>query len=478
MSKRFTRRRFVKGTAAAAPLVLLPALSRNVMGANEKINCAAIGAGGKGSSDIGKCSSAGENIVALCDVDQNRAAAFKKFPDAQKFDDFRKMLDKAHKGIDAITISTPDHCHAIAAAASIQLGKHVYVQKPLTHTVYEARLLRQLARKHKVCTQMGNQGSSLDSLRSGIEIVQSGGIGDVSEVHVWSNRPVWPQGASAMKKVAEGEKKLAEKPEGERTPKTLNWDAWLGPAAERPYNPAYLPFNWRGFWDFGTGALGDMACHTMNLPFWALELQYPSSFQAKVPKVYSITPPEWSVIQFEFPKRKVVKTGKELAPVSLTWYDGTRTGLPKEERTFETKLKALGINRPNGSGSLFIGSRGALYAPGDYGHSISLLPKEDFNEYKAPEAWLPRRGGGNFDQHQTNEWLEAIHNNKPDHAFSNFEYAAYFTEIILLGNLAMRVPGEKVKWDGKAMKSPNVAEANQYVNMEYRKGWELAAQLA
>ncbi len=470
MSKRLTRRRFVKGSAAAAPLVLLPTITRNALGANNKINCAAIGAGGKGDSDIGKCANAGENVVALTDVDASPArGASIRYGNAQKFDDYRKMLDKMHKQIDAITISTPDHCHAIAAAAAIQLGKHVYVQKPLTHTVYEARLLRQLARKHKVCTQMGNQGTALDSLRTGIEIIQSGGIGDVSEVHVWSNRPVWPQGQKAMDKVKEGK--------GKPVPANLNWDAWLGPAADRPFNPAYLPFNWRGFWDFGTGALGDMACHTMNLPFWALELQYPSSFEAKVPKVYPITPPEWSVIQFEFPERKVVKTGKTLAPVSLTWYDGTRTGLPQAERTFQKKLAALGINRPNQSGSLFIGKNGALYAPGDYGHSINLLPKANFNGYQNPKPWLPRRGGGNFDQHQTNEWLEAIRANKPELAMSNFEYAAYFTEIILLGNLAMRVPGKKVEWDGKAMKSPNVKAANQYVHMKYRKGWELGASL-
>jgi len=380
------------------------------------------------------------------------------------------MLDKMHKQIDAVTVSTPDHCHAIAAVAAMQLGKHVYVQKPLTHTVYEARVMRQVARDQKVCTQMGNQGTSLDSLRTGIEIIQTGGIGTVDEVHVWSNRPVWPQGATAMKEIA--------KHKGKPVPKTLNWDAWLGPAAQRPYNEAYLPFKWRGFWDFGTGALGDMACHTMNLPFWALELQYPSSFQAKVPTVYAITPPEWSVIQFEFPTRTVVKTGKKLAPVSMTWYDGTRTGLPIKERVYKDKLRELGVNNAAASGSLFIGKKGALYAPGDYGGTIKLLPKDNFAGYKNPAPWLPRRGPGSSDQHQTNEWLEAIRANKPSHAMSNFEYAAYFTEIILLGNLAMRVPGKKVGWDGAKMKSPDTPAANEYVNMKYRKGWSLGVNLA
>ena len=471
MSTRFTRRRFVYGSALATGLIVLPGVTRNVLGANEKINVAGIGCGGKGESDIMKCANAGENIIAGADIDMGRAnnlannAEKKTKKKPAVFDDWRKMLDAHGKEIDAVTISTPDHNHAVCAARAISEGKHVYVQKPLTHTVYEARVLRQLAKDKKVCTQMGNQGTSLDSLRSGVEMVQSGAIGEVKEVHVWSNRPVWAQGQSMMDEL--------EKGKGKPVPNGFNFDVWLGPAKDRPYNAAYKHFHWRGLWDFGTGALGDMACHTMNLPFWALELQYPTSMKAKVPKVYPDTPPEWSVINFEFPERTVVKTGTKLAPVSMTWYDGTRTGLPNDERKFATLLKDAGVNNPDASGSLFIGEKGYLYAPGDYAHSIKLLPADKFNGYKAPQAWLPRRGGGDFDQNQTNEWLEAIRQNKPSHAMSNFEYAAYFTEIILLGNLAMRVPGETIKWDGPAMKSTNSDKANSYVHHEYRKGWSL-----
>jgi len=473
MSTRITRRRFMyTGAAATGSLVLLPHVTRNVLGANEKLRIAGIGCGGKGDSDIMKCANAGELIVAGCDIDSGRAAsladkAAKKNggKEVATFSDYRVMFDKMAKDIDAVTVSTPDHTHACSAAMAISHGKHVYVQKPLTHTVYEARVLRQLAKEHKVCTQMGNQGTSLSSLRDGVEIIQSGAIGDVKEVHVWSNRPVWPQGAEMTKKFEEGK--------GKPAPKEWNYDAWLGPASDRPFNGAYGHFIWRGFWDFGTGALGDMACHTMNLPFWALSLEYPTSVEAKVPKVYEVTPPEWSMIQFEFPARTVVKTGTKLSPVSMTWYDGTRTGLPQDVRKYAAILKELGENKASDSGSLFVGSKGYLYAPGDYAHEIKLLPKDKFADYKKPDAWLPRNQGGDFDQNQTNEWLKAIKANKPDLAMSNFEYAAYFTEIILLGNLAMRVPGENIKWDGPAMKSPNVSKANEFVHHEYRKGYTL-----
>lgn len=476
MSKRMSRRRFIYTSAAAtSSLVLLPNITQNVLGANEALRVAGIGCGGKGDSDIMKCANAGAVITAGCDIDSGRAnsladKASKKNKNGSKvetFADWRIMLEKMGKDIDAVTISTPDHSHAVAAAMAISMGKHVYVQKPLTHTVYEARVLRSLAKEHKVCTQMGNQGTSLDSLRDGVEMIQTGAIGDVKEVHVWSNRPVWPQGKEMTKKFEEGK--------GKECPKDFNFDLWLGPAQERPYNGAYGHFIWRGFWDFGTGALGDMACHTMNLPFWALSLEYPTSVEAKVPAVYDVTPPEWSMIQFEFPERTVVKTGTKLPPVSMTWYDGTRTGLPQDVRKYATVLKELGVAKPSDSGSLFIGSKGYLYSPGDYANEVKLLPADKFADYKKPQQWLPRNGGGNFDQHQTNEWINAIKANKPDLAMSNFEYAAYFTEIILLGNLAMRVPGENIKWDGPAMKSPNNDKANRYVTHDYRKGYSLKA---
>jgi len=478
MARRFSRRIFMQGLAASGALALPYMTPRNVLGANDKINVAGVGCGGKGHSDIMKCANIGQNVIAGCDIDGGRAN--KLGSDVEKksgkrpelFDDYRVMFDKMGKDIDAVTVSVPDHSHAAAAARAMAMGKHAYVQKPLTHTVHEARVLRKLARDHKICTQMGNQGTTLDTLRSGVEIIQSGVIGDVKEVHCWSNRPVWPQGAAMTKKFDQGK--------GADVPNGFNFDLWLGPAADRPYNGAYGHFIWRGFWDFGTGALGDMACHTMNLPFWALSLEYPTSVHATVPAVYEVTPPEWSVIVFEFPERTVVKTGTKLPAVTLKWYDGnTRQGaLPMDKKLYAEVGKKYGVDLgKNGqSGSLFVGTKGALWSPGDYGNDIKLLPGDKFpGNYKshAPKAWLPRHSGGNMDQNQTNEWIEAIQNDKPDLAMSNFEYSAYFTEIILLGNLAMRVPGKKIMWDGPAMKSPNVAEANQYVQMDYRKGWEL-----
>jgi predicted dehydrogenase len=482
MSQRFTRRRFIYTTAAATgSLALLPNLTRNVLGANERLNVAGVGAGGKGESDIMKCTNAGGTIIAACDIDTGRVKSLaKKAAEKNKgnskvetYADWRIMFEKMGKDIDAVTVSTPDHSHAVAAAMAISMGKHVYVQKPLTHTVYEARVLRQLAKEHKICSQMGNQGTSLDTLRTGTEIIQSGVLGDIKEVHCWSNRPVWDQGQKGMD--------AFEKGKGAAIPDGFNFDLWLGPAADRPFNAAYRHFHWRGFWDFGTGALGDMACHTMNLPFWALSLEYPTSVTAKVPKVYELCPPEWSVIKYEFPERTVVKTGTKLPPVTLTWYDGHTNGLgkplPESERKFVEVGKQYGVEIPfGGSGAFFVGSKGAMWANGDYADRISLLPKEKFpGDYKthAPKAWLPRHPGGDMDQNQTNEWIAAIKANKPDMAMSNFEYAAYFTEIILLGNLAMRVPGEEIKWDGPNMKSPNVAKANDFVSMEYRKGYSL-----
>ena len=480
MAMKQNRRDFLKTGAAAGVgfwvaggLQAAPSKSPN-----EKINVAGIGCGGKGHSDIMKCAGAGQNVIAGCDIDSGRANALagdvekKSGKRPQLFEDYRVMLDKLGKEIDAVTVSVPDHSHACAAAMAIRMGKHAYVQKPLTHTVEEARVLRKLARENKVCTQMGNQGTTLDSLRTGVEIVQSGVIGDVGEVHVWSNRPVWPQGAEMTRKFEAGK--------GATPPANFNFNLWLGPASERPFNGAYGHFIWRGFWDFGTGALGDMACHTMNLPFWALSLEYPTSIQATVPAVYEVTPPEWSTITFEFPERTVVKTGKKLPPVTLTWYDGnTRAGaLPQEKKAYAEVGRKYGVEMgKNGeSGSLFVGTKGALWSPGDYANDIRLLPGDTFpGNYKshAPKPWLPRHNGGDMDQNQTNEWLEAIRHDKPDLAMSNFEYAAYFTEIILLGNLAMRVPGKKIGWDGPAMKSPDVAAANQYVSMAYRQGYKL-----
>jgi predicted dehydrogenase len=450
MTQRTNRRDFLKAGAAMGVgfWVAGGIQAAESKSANEKLNIASVGAGGRAASDIDACSS--ENIVALCDVDERRAGGmFGKHPNAKKFTDFRQMLDKMDKEIEAVIVATPDHLHAMAAGMAIKMGKHVYVEKPLTHDVWEARRLKELANEHKVATQMGNQGTAGGGLRREVETVQSGGIGDVLEAHVWSNRPIWPQG-------------MKDRPPKEDVPAGLDWDLWLGPTAFREYNHAYLPFVWRGWWDFGTGALGDMACHTMNMPFWGLELQYPAAFEAHVPYISPESPPQWSKITFDFPERKGRRG--QLPAVSLTWYDGTRTGLPKELRQFEEILAKYGVTKPDGSGSLLVGSKGVLYSPGDYGGAHKLLPEEFAKEYKRPEPWLPNSPG----HHR--EWINACKGGPP--AMSNFNYSAYLAEIILLGNLAMRVPG-KVEWDGPKMTSTNSPEANKYVRREYRKGYDL-----
>ena len=287
-SSALTRRQFIHRTALAAGAVAFPFVSaRNVLGANSRLNIAAIGAGGKGGVDIGYCK--GENIVALCDVDQrNAAGTFKAFPDAKQFKDFRVMLDKEGKHIDAVTVSTPDHVHFHAAARAMKLGKHVYVQKPLTHSIWEARTLAKLAHEKKVVTQMGNQGHSQTESRRLVELVQAGVLGDVKEVHVWTDRPIWPQGI--------------ERPARIPVPETLDWDLWLGPAPWREFHDGCVPFKWRAFWDFGTGALGDMGCHNMDLAFFALELRDPVAVEATSSGVNSETAPKWSIITTEFPK--------------------------------------------------------------------------------------------------------------------------------------------------------------------------------
>jgi len=281
---------------------------------NEKLNIACIGVGGKGDSDSDQAANYG-NIVAICDVDENtlnKRAEKEAFKNAKRYSDFRKMFDEMGKGIDAVTVSTADHTHAAAAGMAIKMGKHVYVQKPLTHNVWEARRLRELANEHKVATQMGNQGTADNGLRRGVEVIRAGAVGPVKEVHVWTNRPIWPQAPQ-----------VTERPkETPPVPPSLNWDAWLGPAPERPYHPLYHPFAWRGWWDFGTGALGDMACHTANLPFMALGLGYPTSVVADATHVNEETYPSSAHIIWEFPEREV--DGQKMPPVTFHWYEGRR----------------------------------------------------------------------------------------------------------------------------------------------------------
>jgi predicted dehydrogenase len=471
MARRTNRRRFLQETGLAGIGFwvaggIAPGAPRST---NEKLNVAGIGVGGKGSSDIDQ---AGElaNVVALCDVDDNTLQGkAKQFPKAAKFHDFREMLDKMGKGIDAVTVSTADHTHAPAAATAMRLGKHVYCQKPLTHTVKEARVLRELARERKVCTQMGNQGSAENGLREAVEVIQSGAIGPVKEVHVWTNRPIWPQGAEAiLKSPAAREAALAAlhgrtaASQSSSPPKSLHWDEWLGPAPVRPYAPIYHPFAWRGWWDFGTGALGDMACHTANMAFRALELGYPTSVQAASGEINPETFPTWATITFEFPARG------NWPAVKFVWYEGV-----KDQKKNLPDLKLLQGEAPVGSGSLLVGEYGTLYSPNDYGASYVLLPRKNYEGFKkpAPLHGLPRNGKGDLGMKQ--EWVRAIMENKPSIAYSNFEYAGLLTETILLGNVAMRAGGKKLEWDGENLKFTNEPSANQYLHYEYRKGWTL-----
>ena len=432
----------------------------------EKLNLAGIGCGGKGDSDISEMMKAGMNVLALCDVDEitlnKKAEQVRKEnnPDVRLYRDFRVMLAKEKDLIDACTISTPDHMHAPAASMAMQLGKHVYVQKPLTHTMWEARRLRELARKTGVVTQMGNQGSATNELRRGVEVLQAGVIGHVQEVHVWTNRPVWPQGIDRPKQV-------------DPVPPTLDWNLWLGVAPVRPFaKDTYHTFKWRGWYDFGTGALGDMACHTCNLPFRALNLGYATEVEAVTEGATSETFPKHAKISFQFPARpNPVKPGEMLPPVKFFWYEGGW----KPEPDLIKDVAALRGETPI-SGCYFIGEKGRLYSSGDYGDG-NFMRLNDEPKLRSilkhevclpvPET-IPRSKGGNY-----KEWADACAANTPNVPYSRFEIAAYLTEIILVGCIALRLPGKKIQWDGPNMRSPNTPEAAQFVNPPYRQGWKV-----
>ena len=454
--RKTTRRQFLREGALAgvgfwtAGGVILGDEAKKL--ANDKINIACIGVGGKGGGDTDQAGQVG-NVVALCDVDDNiLGAKAVKFPQAKKYSDFRKMLEEMGKEIDAVTVSTPDHTHAPAAMMAMKMKKHVYCQKPLTHTVFEARQMRETAKKMGVATQMGNQGTASDGLRRGAEVIQAGAIGNVTEVHVWTNRPIWPQAPGVTKR-----------PEPSPVPPNLHWDEWLGPAPERPYAKGYHTFGWRGWLDFGTGALGDMACHTANLAFMALKLGHPTSIKAEAGDVNTETYPGWARIVFQFPARGDMK------PVKFTWYEGKKDGKlvhPPEELL--SKVLKTG-QKLSSSGSMLVGDKGILFSPNDYGESWKLLPEAAFADYKGPEKTLPRNGGGDLGMKK--EWAEAMRGGKP--AMSNFDYAAMLTETILLGNVAVRAGGKLLEWNGPELKFTNDTAANKFLHYEYRKGWTL-----
>ncbi|MBW8041474.1 MAG: Gfo/Idh/MocA family oxidoreductase [Planctomycetes bacterium] len=445
--KKISRRDFLGSAAAAAAFTIVP---RHVLGGSgntppsEKLNIAGIGVGGRGSGDISGVSS--ENIVALCDVDWKHAAGtFRRYPKARQYHDFRKMLDKEDKNIDAVVVATPDHIHAPASMAAMKRGKHVYCEKPLTHSVYEARQMAEAARKYKVATQMGNQGQASEQARLLSEYIWDGAIGPVREVHVWTDRPLrglssvyWPQGVERPK-------------ETPPVPDTLDWDLWLGPAPNRPYHPAYVPFKWRGWWDFGTGALGDIGCHAMSPVFKALKLGAPASVEAVSTLVNKETYPVASAVHYQFPARG------DMPPVKLTWYDGGMR--PPRPDELEND-RQMGTN-----GALFIGDKGKMLGG-------RLIPEARMKEYKKPPKTLPRSPG----HHQ--EWIDACKGGKP--AGSNFpDHAGPLAEAVLLGNVALRpelkekMNRAKLLWDGPNLKITNVPEANKFLHYEYREGWTL-----
>ena len=491
-SSRVNRRDFIRTTSLAAGALAfgVPTLLRG-QNLNSKLNIACIGIGGKGTSDTDAC--AGENIVALCDVDSGSEAyamQTQKYPSAKFFKNYQRMLNQIGSQIDAVTVSTPDHMHAIIASAAMKMHKAVYCQKPLTQTIYEARYLRKMARDKKVVTQMGNQGSAADGLRRAVETIQDGLIGQVHQVHVWTNRPVWPQGM--------------DRPVGDDpVPTTLDWDTWIGPAPMRPYKDAqYTPFVWRGWQDFGTGALGDMACHTVNMPFRALNLGYPTEIEASPLSVMNKESyPVGSKIRFQFPQRKAHLpavhphlfhhyTTIEQDAVTLFWYDGGQvdkdargghdlSNKPPAELTAD--IVALRGEVPE-SGCLLIGEGGTVFSPDDYGSSffVKLKGEEKYVHYlKHPamaqyEERIPRNsfGKSNGPAH-AQEWLTAVKENKPELCYSRFEITSRLTEIMLLGCVSLRV-GKKIEWDGPKMVAKNCPEAAPFIRRENRAGWTLS----
>jgi len=444
---KLTRRAALTSIAAAgAGLTVVP---RHVLGGpryqapSDKLNIAVIGAGGQGGSDVRNVSS--ENIYILCDVDERRAArSFERFPDAKRYRDYREMLDREADNIDAVTVSIPDHSHAAAAVMAMRLGKAVYCQKPLARTLHEVRVMRQVARETGVATQMGNQGHASDSTRQMREWVEAGAIGTVREVQYWTNRPIWPQGIDRPAEV-------------EPIPETLDWDLWLGPAPERPYNSAYAPFNWRGWWDYGTGALGDIACHAMDAAYWALDLGYPTRIEAETTPVNNETAPNVSRIVYDFPARN----GRD--PIKVVWRDGSLapampTGLGLGNRW---PVESIG-------GQLWIGDDGMLLA-GVYGDSPRLLDRERNREITAnpPPEKFPRAPGES--PHQ--EWIQAAKGGAPTNSGFD-EHSGPLSEMVLLGNFAVRIGGPvEIDPNNGNVLTDGIPE--EYFKPTYRDGWSL-----
>jgi len=479
MNHQISRRRFIGTTAATAGLfTIVPSYAVSGFGhiaPSDKLNIAGIGLGGKGIVNLNNMKS--ENIVALCDIDRQYASkCFDTFPAAKQYVDYRKMFGEMSKSIDAVVIATPDHTHAVCAMAAMQLGKHVYVQKPLTHSVYESRVLLEASRRYKVVTQMGNEGHSNDAVSEVCEWIWSGAIGEITRVDAWTNRPIWPQGLT--------------RPEEEmQVPEHIDWDLFIGPAVMRPYHRAYHPWDWRGWWDFGTGALGDMACHVLDVAFSAMKLGHPVSVEASSSAINTECAPVASTIQYDFPAR--AKEGNLNMPaVTVFWYDGgllprRPEGLPDGEEM------GTGSN-----GVIFHGSNGTLIC-GNYGEKYRLLPDGKFANTPKPAARLRRVGMS----HEM-DWVRACKESPENRVqpLSNFEYSGPLNEMVVMGNLAVRLKSlnKKLAWDGVNMRITNLSDsdvirvangiprqnprqvtinakqaAEEYIRHTYRQGWSL-----
>ncbi|HOZ48525.1 MAG TPA: Gfo/Idh/MocA family oxidoreductase [Candidatus Hydrogenedentes bacterium] len=435
----------MRNTVGVAPFIIVP---RSVLGGvgntppSERLNIAAIGAGGRGATDLEELRT--ENIVALCDVDDQRAAeTFARYPEAKRYRDFRIMLDEA-KDVDAVVVATPDHTHAVASVAAIRLGKHVYCEKPLTRTVLEARILAEAAREARVATQMGNQGMAFEGNRLINEWISDGAIGTVREVHAWSDRPT--HGGKLF--WAQGIERPSDTPP---VPETLDWDLWLGPAPYRPYHPAYVPFAWRGWWDFGSGGLGDMGIHNLAPVFSALSLDAPTCVDSSSTLVFDETLPLASTVHYEFPARG------DRAPVRVHWYDGGL--IPARPPELDDRRE---LNREDGV--LFVGDEGKILVEGWGGNSPRLIPESRMRDYRRPPKTLPRSKG-----HWV-EWVEACKGGEP--ARSNFDFAGPLTEAVLLGTISVRL-GKRLFWDAAEARIINDPEANALLHYGYRDGYLL-----
>jgi len=430
MKLQISRRHFlsVAASGGAGLLILSGSRSARSYQANEKLNIAVIGAGGRGAANLSEV--AGENIVALCDADERRAAgSFARFPQAKVYYDYRKLLDELDRQIDAVVVSTPNHVHAPASVTAMRMGKHAYCEKPLSHSIYEARMAARVAAEKKLATQMGTQIHATDNFRRIVELIRGGAIGTVRECHCYLSG-----GGGA------GDRPQDTPP----IPDGLHWDLWLGPAPHRPYHPCYVPHDWHFWWDFGGGAFGNMGCHYLDLAFWALELRHPPAITAEGPPPHPESTPAWQHVRYEFPAR-----GSQ-PPVTLTWTHGS-----KRPPIFEQHQV------PPWAWGMFVGSEGMLLV--NYGQRM-LWPQEKFTGYRPPEPSLPPSPG----HHR--EWIAACKTGSP--TTCNFDYSGAVTETVLLGNVAYRV-GRTLEWDADNMKFPNCPEADKYLQREYRTGWTL-----